>query len=172
MVDSPPLVTCDILNRRSVSACLFAWSNHNLWQHHFVAILYLSAPVVWPEFRWFMGACLSVEINTWFLILRRVVYKRKESIPSFVSDIVAWAFYVSWIIIRCIIYPALLGLFLQMAYVGILETKSIFHMQLLFIPVHFFLCVLNLKWSYELFRPIVQRWFSKGEPRVGVSSGL
>ena len=34
-------------------------------KHHAVAILYLLGPVLFPEYRWAMGACLSVEVNTW-----------------------------------------------------------------------------------------------------------
>jgi len=134
-----------------------------------------------------MGACLSVEINTWFLILRRVVYKRKEVLPTMFTDTVTLLFYLSWIAIRCFIYPAILVVFLQMAREKILETDRLWHWPMVFIPVHFFLCVLNLKWSYDLFLPIFQRWFSilkrdgsattiipssGGKNTNGISSGL
>jgi len=155
-----------------------------------VAIAYLSAPIAWPQYRWFMGACLTVEINTWFLILRRVVYKRgagggtdlarpapttsaaaagdESRCPggggciaalaaSASRRAVSFAFYLSWIAIRCCIYPAILVVFLLMARDKISETGVFWHWPMVCIPVHFFLCVLNLKWSYDLFLPPFRR---------------
>lgn len=41
--------------------------------HHMACLVYLYLVYIRPEFFWFMGACLTVEVNTWFLIARRVV---------------------------------------------------------------------------------------------------
>jgi len=115
---------------------------------------------------------LTVEVNTWFLIARRVVYKRNLS-GTTCASVITFCFYLSWIIIRCIIYPGILVTFLSMAVVGIAETQSIMHWELLFLPIHFFLCVLNLKWTYDLFQPIIMRWWKteeRGSTRM--SSGL
>jgi len=142
-----------------------------------VVIAYLSAPIGWPEYRWFMGACLSVEINTWFLILRRVVYKRKEQLPHVLVEVVSMLFYVSWIAIRCFIYPAILVHFLHLAREKVETTNRLWHWPMIFIPVHFFLCILNLKWSYDLFEPIIRKWVrrfkgEKVESTSAVASGL
>lgn len=140
-------------------------------QHHIVAILYLSAPLALPQFRWFMGACLSVEINTWFLILRR--YKRKDRNPM-LQEIVSILFYVSWVAIRCVVYPAIMVVFLGMAHEQVVKTNTFWHWQFIFLPVHFFLCLLNLKWTYDLFLPIVKRCMSTDKDAAAstVSSGL
>jgi hypothetical protein len=144
-----------------------------LTQHHFVAIAYLSAPVALPEYRWFMGACLTVEINTWFLILRRIIYKGSDSSSSpFLNWLVSCCFYASWIIIRCYIYPAILLIFFQLAYDEIVATNQLFHWPMIFIPVHFALCALNLKWSYDLFEPIVRRWLHAECDGPTLSNGL
>lgn len=45
-------------------------------QHHVATLLYLVVPYRHPEDRWLMGACLSVEVNTWLLIARRVFNKQ------------------------------------------------------------------------------------------------
>ena len=119
-----------------------------------------------------MGLILSVEINTWFLIARRVfVYRRQVKPP--LADTITALFYISWIVIRCIIYPGLLVIFLRMAHEGIIRTQSIMHLQLLFLPVHAGLVVLNLKWTYDLFLPMFKRALSN-EPNgaVKISSGL
>lgn len=137
-----------------------------------VAIIYLSAPLAYPDYRWFMGACLSVEVNTWFLILRRVVNKTKDRSPV-LKEIVSALFYVSWIIIRVFIYPAILVCFLQLAYQEVVATEQLWHWPMIFIPLHFFLCLLNLKWSYDLFEPIIKRWIGASDKAAaGVTSGL
>lgn len=119
-----------------------------------------------------MGACLSVEINTWFLILRRVIYKRQESLPAVLVELVSLCFYISWIIIRCIIYPAILVVFLQLAVKEVEITNKFWHWPMLFIPVHLILCLLNLKWSYDLFTPIIAKWLKQDKAQISVSSGL
>jgi hypothetical protein len=144
----------------------------SILQHHIIAIMYLSAPVYYPEYRWFMGACLSVEINTWFLILRRVTFKRKASLWPMLLEAVSLSFYLSWIVIRCFLYPAILMVFLQMATREVIATRKLWHWPMMFIPVHLFLCVLNLKWSYDLFQPIVKRWILKDTNAPIVSTGL
>jgi hypothetical protein len=142
-------------------------------KHHFVAIIYLSAPVFWVEYRWFMGACLTVEVNTWFLILRRLVYKRQSWIPAICVEVVDKSFYISWIVIRCFIYPSLLVKMVNLAIIGIQLSGHFWHWPLLFIPLHFFLCVLNLKWSYDLFEPIIRkRMKGNGAKQATVATGL
>jgi hypothetical protein len=142
-------------------------------KHHMVAIAYLSGPILYPEYRWLMGACLSVEINTWFLILRRVVYKRKEQ--PLLCEVVSAAFYLSWIVIRCFIYPALLFNMFHLYHKRLVDTHQLWHFPMIFIPIHFSLCLLNLKWSYDLFQPIVRKWVvadaQQGQPSK-IANGL
>ena len=134
-----------------------------------MVVAYLFGPVAFPKYRWFMGACLTVEINTWFLILRRVVYKRKI---AFLSETVSALFYLSWIVIRCFIYPAIMVTFVQLAIRAVQETNQLWHWPMMFIPVHFVLCVLNLKWSYDLFQPIIKNWVVKDAASPTVANGL
>jgi hypothetical protein len=119
-----------------------------------------------------MGACLSVEINTWFLILRRALYKRKNHIHPIITELVSISFYVSWIAIRVFLYPMIMYIFLQMAYDKVMETGILFHWPMIFMPVHFFLCVLNLKWTYDLFLPIFTRYLSSTKGDITMSRGL
>jgi hypothetical protein len=48
----------------------------------------------------------------------------------------------------------------------------LWHWPMIFIPIHFFLCLLNLKWTYDLFQPIVNRWISKDLDASTVTNGL
>jgi len=132
----------------------------------------MAGPIIWPEYRWFMGALLSVEINTWFLILRRVLFKSRDRLHPIVTEFVSYSFYISWIAIRCFVYPAILYDFLRRAEIKITESGRFFHWELLFFPMQITLCILNLKWTYDLFKPIVLRWVSKDAAGPTVASGL
>ncbi|KAL3932395.1 MAG: hypothetical protein SGARI_003974, partial [Bacillariaceae sp.] len=81
-------------------------------QHHLVTMFYILVPYYQPDVRWCMGACMSVEINTWFLIARRVF--NKQGFPPWIIDLsvvsiriklISICFYVTWIGIRVILYP-------------------------------------------------------------------
>ena len=126
-----------------------------------------------------MGAILSVEINTWFLILRRILYKSGDQVSASIwaKKAVSMCFYVSWIIIRCFVYPALLIEFLRLSWLAIIESNRWFHWPMIYIPAHFFLCVLNLKWTYDLFAPMIKKWKTPESPEASaegpaVASGL
>lgn len=147
-------------------------------KHHIVAMLYLIGPIVYPEYRWFMGAILSVEINTWFLICRRLVYRNSYSgVPpsprlKLAQTFVSTFFYITWIAIRCYLYPSFLVMFWYMYVERLEETGVYFHNEMLFIPVHVGLCALNLKWTYDLFTPIIKRWMGTGPKQMVVQNGL
>lgn len=147
-------------------------------KHHIVAMMYLCGPIYYPRFRWVMGSVLSVEINTWFLILRRLVY-RSNYCPSgyaklspIITTTVSAFFYTTWLAIRCYLFPSILILFLQMWKEEIAIQEKYFFWETLFIPVHAVLCVLNLKWTYDLFKPIIKRWAGIGPKAIVVQNGL
>jgi len=144
---------------------------HFALKHHIAAMIYMFAPIIFPEFRCFMGALLSVEINTWTLIFRRILYKNRENISPWLMSLVSCSFYATWIIIRCMIYPAVMFEFLRLAYEAIVETGQLFHWPMVFIPVHFSLCVLNIKWTIDLFTPIFKKFFGK-TTETSIASGL
>lgn len=147
-------------------------------KHHIVAMIYLSAPVYYPRYRWLMGAILSVELNTWFLICRRLVYRSNycpsgyAKVSPIITTTVSTLFYVTWLTIRCYLYPKVLMLFFLMWKEEIEIQGKYFFWELLFIPVHLVLCVLNLKWTYDLFKPIVKRWMGTGPKAMVVQNGL
>lgn len=69
--------------------------------HHVLTMLYMLYPCLYPQLRHYMAMCLTVELNTFFLILRRVWHVPPVSV----------AFYLSWVGIRLLVYPYLLGVF-------------------------------------------------------------
>ena len=144
-------------------------------QHHIATILYLLIPYKYPEVRWLMGACLSVEVNTWLLIARRVFNKQGFppwviNLPPFFSirvKLISIFFYVTWVSIRCFLYPIIMkilwtswltrwqqtGSFMGMPYAPSLFLHSIF-------------CLLNAKWTFDLFMSKYRAWKSGKSAKV------
>merc|ERR1719394_743296 len=92
-------------------------------------------PLWRPQVGWLMGSCLSVEVNTWFLIARRSFNKNGDKpfttgvplLKSFRLLIVSTCFYISWFVIRLGFYPYLLILILREHYNLTKEVGSIFN---------------------------------------------
>jgi len=146
-------------------------------KHHIVAILYMTGGPFYPQYRWVMGATLSVELNTWLLIVRRLVYRScycssYRTAPPVITATVSTLFYITWIVIRCYLYPKLLFIFFDMWMIQIESTGQYLFSELMFIPVHAALCVLNFKWTYDLFKPIINRWMGTGPKSMVVQDGL
>ena len=128
-------------------------------QHHIAVLIYILIPYLHPNVRYCMGACMTVEINTWFLIARRV-FNKQGFPPWTLIELNSWLsirvkvisifFYLTWICIRCILYPVLLIPFYQHWYAYTKVTGTPFNILLPSIPLHGAFCLLNLKWSYEL----------------------
>jgi TLC domain len=128
-------------------------------QHHVAVLIYILIPYLHPNVRYCMGACMTVEVNTWFLIARRV-FNKQGFPPWTLIELNSWLsirvkvisifFYLTWICIRCLLYPVLLIPFYQHWYAYTKVTGTPFNILLPSIPLHGAFCLLNLKWSYEL----------------------
>jgi hypothetical protein len=133
-------------------------------KHHIATLIYIMVPYKYSAARPFMGACMSVEINTWFLIARRIFNKQGFSpwvvqLPGTVSPsysirikFISIFFYVTWISIRCVLYPFLLW------YFAIMSMKSVRSVYTAVLPIHFIFCVLNLRWTYDLCMSKILYW--------------
>lgn len=148
-------------------------------QHHLATMAYILIPYYCPTIRWGMGACMSVEINTWFLIARRVL--NKQGIPPWTIDLsfmsirvklISICFYVTWIAIRCILYPMLVGPFYLYWMEHSAKVGTKWNIVMLSVPLHAAFCLLNLKWSYDLLMSKIRYWRRKGTGRQEVSKGL
>jgi len=126
-------------------------------QHHIVTMIYLLIPLHQVERRWCMGACMSVEINTWFLIARRVF--NKQGFPPWIIDLsfvsirlkfISVCFYVTWFSLRVYLYP-LIFVYVTKLYIQESKRKGTYINIDLVPPVlQFVFCVLNLKWTFDL----------------------
>jgi TLC domain len=127
-------------------------------QHHVAVLVFILIPYHHAAVRYCMGACMSVEVNTWFLIARRVFNKQgfppwtifNSSWLSIRVKVISIFFYLTWISIRCVLYPALLVPFYQHWRDLSLKTGTWWNILLPAVPLHAAFCLLNLKWTYEL----------------------
>lgn len=145
-------------------------------QHHIATILYLIIPFYVQSFRFLMGVCMSVEMNTWFLIARRVF--NKQGFPPWTIDLpylfsvrvklISIFFYITWVSIRCILYPYVLVVFYRMVERGMLrEHEKMFMM--VGACLHSVFCVLNARWTMDLINSKIRQWKTKTRD---VPSGL
>lgn len=127
--------------------------------HHVAVIIFLWLPYQHTPVRYCMGACMAVELNTWFLIARRVF--NKQGFPpwtvlevsrfwSIRIKVISVAFYVTWIGIRCVLYPALLWPFYRHWRELSRLTGSYWNVLCPSVPLHAAFCLLNIKWTHEL----------------------
>merc|ERR1712176_164181 len=61
----------------------------------------MGVPAYNPLTRYAMAIDLSVEVNTWFLIMRRMPIALRDP----VKKLVGVPFYITWYFIRCVLYP-------------------------------------------------------------------
>ena len=126
-------------------------------------LIYMIAPLPWKYFRPFTGQLVSVEINSFLSFARRVAWKRGH---KWAGDVFHVLFLASWIWTRLIIYPALMVVFLKIAYEEVRPPYTTQHLPLLFVPVHGYFVVMNFVWSKQLFTPIVQQVYREVKQRL------
>ena len=145
--------------------------------HHIAVFVYLSIPYLYPQCRFLMGVCMSVELNTWFLIARRVFNKQgtppwKFDIPYLISvrvKLISIFFYTTWISIRCIVYPYVLYV-LAFKLLPHKDYADIKYTLIAAILLQSVFCWLNAKWSFQLLNSKLRQWKKNGETKV--ESGL
>eukprot|EP00970_Alexandrium_tamarense_P004945 scaffold808_cov196-Alexandrium_tamarense.AAC.82 len=136
-------------------------------QHHVATLIYLIIPFRFPDTCWLMGVCLSVEVNTWLLIARRVFNKQGFGpwvigLPPFFSiriKMISILFYVTWISIRCILYPIIMKVLWQNWMECYTKYGSIFYSRwFVSMALHSVFCLLNFKWTFDLFMSKLKAW--------------
>ncbi|KAL9190631.1 hypothetical protein ACHAXT_000337 [Thalassiosira profunda] len=129
-------------------------------QHHIATLLYLIIPYRFEEEGWLMGACLSVEVNTWLLIARRVFNKQgfgpwvwEFGSFSLRIKLISVLFYITWVAIRCFFYPTILQLLWTLWLEQWRRTGVVFYTRYsVALVLHSVFNTLNAKWTFDLFR--------------------
>jgi len=128
--------------------------------HHMVTIICLLVPKVHPEYLWVMGACMFVELNTWFLIARRSCNKRGEKPfvagASFAKSCrmltISLCFYSSWFSIRLALNGFLLPEIFKLWIAHSQRCGSMLNLTLISVFSQLALVILNTKWTIDLMR--------------------
>lgn len=132
--------------------------------HHIITILNILCPYYYQEAEWFMGVCMIVELNTWFLIVKRQYipfHNDKYLLNKLIYFTINTLFYLSWYIIRLFIYPILtFDMYdLYISQYKFLSNHNKLYNDKIFLIInpflysllcHFCLCLLNLKWTFDL----------------------
>jgi len=151
-------------------------SSSTIIQHHVASLAYLFIPYHFENFQFLFGVCMSVELNTWFLIARRVFNKQGFSpwtldLPyrySLKVKLISVFFYLSWLTIRCILYPYVLVIFYKMMMNKITREEELALMIASVLQSVF--CLLNARWTWDLMNSKIKQWKTKGKTKI--ASGL
>jgi hypothetical protein len=115
--------------------------------HHIASFAFLSIPFFEEQFQWHGALNLFVEINTFFLILRR--HAPPASSLYHVLDL---CFYFSWISLRLVVFPIVVVFFCY-EYVRFTRDHSDnnwYNIMLLAPILQLILTLLGFKWTYDL----------------------
>lgn len=123
--------------------CTVTASSSILW-HHAITFLALSTPWFYPQFRWHFAMSLTVEFSTLFLTLGR-----NTQHGGLTNSICTILFYSTWVLVRLILFPALL-VFNFFEYVRYSEeTGSFFNVVIVSCACQGIITLLSLQWTWE-----------------------
>lgn len=127
--------------------------------HHSIVLVYIMVPWLYHSLGYAMGACMSVELNTWFLIARRMFNQRGLNpfgagglgeVGGIKIKLTSVGFYLSWVLVRLVLYPALVPVFWG-EYLAATESLGTYVNAVAVAPVfQVLLTCLNVKWSLDL----------------------
>lgn len=127
--------------------------------HHIAVLVGLLVPYWRPATHGYaLGLCMSVEFQTSILITRRLLIGATFPGAAALRAVVRVVFYMSWLSIRCMLYPWLAIVVFPPDYLADVEKHGTYFTVLLIEPI---LCLgltlLNAQWSYELFTGLYKR---------------
>lgn len=124
--------------------------------HHLITLLSIMVPF----YRYYqcgklMSICLTVEINTLLLTTRRILYNNSSEyykIINIIQSFITFNFYLSWIVIRLIMFPIINFEVYKLWNQEYLETKYFINIYNYPLFSQTFLCLLNYKWTFDLLK--------------------
>ena len=126
---------------------------------------------MYPQYYWFMGATLLVEISTWFIIARRVMHKSGISKRSIVLYwLISSFYYATWFLGRLILFPYLLFVCYKTWMGLVLENSSIYNVASIALITQSFLVMMCWKWTIDMLKNILESHY--GNCKRKISEGL
>lgn len=115
--------------------------------HHFICLVGWNITLINKSLARWISLAVLVEINTFFLIARRNVRENK---------FIAFCFYFTWILIRCIIYPSIFVIIIMNYIEEYKKNFIILNSSCLALVLGFCLVYLNFKWTVDLYRKSIR----------------
>ena len=109
--------------------------------HHFICLIGWIIPLFEPKFRYWISLAVLVEVNTFFLTLRRRVRR---------SRLIEFLFWITWISCRLCLYSFLVVAFFYEYITYSNENQSYINLAFFTYLLLGFLCFLNIKWTLAL----------------------
>lgn len=131
--------------------------------HHVASFVFLSVPFYEKQFQWHGALNLFVEVNTFFLILRR-----QASPTSLTYTILDYCFLSTWIFLRLVIFPTLV-IFFSYEYLRFthVDSKGSWVNIMLLAPIlQSILTLLGFKWTYDMLIKIASKSAKINEARL------
>jgi hypothetical protein len=113
--------------------------------HHVACLVMLGIPWTLPQFSWHMAANLLVEANTLCLTIRRNV-----TIGSIVHRVSDGLFYLTWVVLRLIFFPAMVVFFYYEYHRYSSTVGSFVNIMVLAPLLEAFITAMSVKWTLDM----------------------
>ena len=131
--------------------------------HHIASFVFLSVPFFEKQFQWHGALNLFVEVNTFFLILRR-----QASPKSLIYNIFDYCFLSTWIFLRLVIFPVLVVFFsYEYRRFTQYDSEGVWWNIMLLAPIlQSILTLLGFKWTYDMSIKIASKSAKMNDARL------
>jgi hypothetical protein len=120
--------------------------------HHIVTALVMATPWKYKQFAWHLAISLSVEVNTVFLTLRR--HCNQGTLFHMIFNI---GFYASWVILRLILFPALIFFYFNEYSRYSIAVNSYWNILGISFTTHIIITILGFHWTIDLLLKLFRR---------------
>lgn len=124
--------------------------------HHIIILLTFMV----PYYRFYqcgklMSISLTVEINTLLLTFKRVLFNNcnySNLLMNILHFFIVLSFYLSWFIIRLIMFPIITNEVYKLYMQEYLESNNLINIYTFPLVSQSLLCCLNYKWTFDLYK--------------------
>jgi hypothetical protein len=120
--------------------------------HHFLLLPLCVVPFYHKRYHWHMILGLTTEINTFFIVLRRQLQLYPKSLVYQICNIM---FYVTWIVLKLLLFPFLSYLFLKEYVIYSSEVANYVNLTMIAPVLMVSLTGLSYKWTYDMLSKIL-----------------
>ena len=135
----------------------------DLLLHHGITLVLCLSPIIEPEFEWHVGLAITVEIQTVFLTLERLIVDKTTKIYKIINT----AFYASFIIFRIFVFPMLTVYYYKTQQQYSIKCNSQINIATTAVIGFSMITLMGFMWIYKF---ITKKFTTKIKTRVPFSS--